>query len=111
MYFELPGQREEVFIGYIESWLILRPTRAGGNDRNDEWKQLLDEANNNFSTERAVEIAIALRTLFGKDGTVPSSIRYMDARADGTSVSGDLAGPQALELVYINAFWIDHQVC
>ena len=111
MYLEIPGQEEVVFIGYIESWLILRPTPEGGPGRNDEWKQLLND-DNDFS-ERTEETAIALQSLFNRDGTVQYSLKFKtlnEPRPDGTSIEADLVGPQATELVYINCLWIDSEV-
>jgi hypothetical protein len=111
MYLERPGQEKEEFIGYIESWLILRPTPRGGPGRNNDWIALLDFKNNNYP-ETTRDTAIALQSLYERDGTVQPTIGFKtlnEPRPDGTSIEADL-GLLGTELVYISCFWIDSQV-
>lgn len=108
MYLTISGQEEEVFIGYIEAWLILKPGSQGGSERNNDWIRLLDPTRNYPQDTR--ETAHGLQSLYDPDGTVNRAIEYKgtsEVRADGTDIHTDL-GPTGTELVYISAIWIDH---
>lgn len=109
MYLARPGQAEEEFIGYIESWLILKPTAHGGPERNNDWKALLQVKSDEKLPETSEDTAIALQSLYQSDGSVQPTISFRatsDQRPDDVVRIADDLGPQGTELVYITSFWI-----
>lgn len=109
MYLARPGQEEEEFIGYIESWLILKPTAHGGPERNNDWEALLQVKSDEKLPESSEDTAIALQSLYQSDGSVQPTISFgaaSDQRPDDEVRIADDLGPQGTELVYINCFWI-----
>lgn len=112
LYIGLPGQDEQ-HIGYIESWLIQKPTAQRPN-RSNEWvREWLDPNGDIPEGTELFETAHMLRTLFAENGEVQPYFVMSSPKLPrdvGTSPLRDDLGPQGTELVYISTIWIDEVV-
>lgn len=110
LYLARPGQEKEEHIGYIESWLIQKPTAQEPNRGNrwvSEW--LGPDANIRDGTEND-NFAHALEAFYTPQGDVNGSVLLLELelpRDQGTSPLEPDLGPQGTEMVYMPMIWID----
>lgn len=113
LYLGIPGQEDEQHIGYIESWLIQKPT-AQTPDRSNQWVSdwlaVDGDLQHNVATGDCVQV---LRTFYTKDGEIQPALAMSNPkiqRDQGVSAVADDLGPQGTEIVYISLIWIDENV-